>query len=288
MSLSISKSLDAPKGIHCFKRKSGSKTLLLSIHSFITKKETPLYASCLGSYTIEAAVILPVFICFIAFAIFFMKILVTQMTIQKVIDKTGQEISILAGIKDDISIEEVRILCNGRIYTEASPLFSVDGGISNIDYSNSELGNNYINIYVSYRISFPLDIFGPLTWDIQQVSSSRKWIGWDPSEGEANGEFVYITKYGQAYHLKSSCPFLRLGIKAVEKKTVGEKRNENGKKYKPCKGCKANQSKNEMVYFTDYGDVYHVSLNCKGLNRSIMRIRIEQVEGRHRCPKCGG
>ena len=74
----------------------------------------------------------------------------------------------------------------------------------------------------------------------------------------------------------------------MEKRDVDKLRNHDGKKYKACKGCGAKKKKDGVVFLTEYGEVYHCSLGCVGLKRTIYRKHLKDVSGLHRCGKCGG
>ena len=120
---------------------------------------------------------------------------------------------------------------------------------------------------------------------MSSVACSRKWVGYDPLEGEDKGDYVYVTKYGQAFHRSLSCPYLKPSVHAISEGMVKESRSVSGGKYSSCPKCKGKRN-NGTVYITDYGDVYHSSLNCSALKRSVNRIKLEEAESYHPCGKC--
>lgn len=239
-----------------------------------------------GSYTIEATVILPIFVCLGVFMIFYMRILGTEMGIQRILDETGQQVAVVSAYTKEITKEELVLICNGKIQNEQLPLSYIKGNLLGISYEHTSLEGNYVRLIVHYKISFPIKMFGNINWTITQRSIHRKWVGWDKDEAFF-GEYVYITPYGKAYHCRYGCPYLQPAIHAVDKKTVKEKRNSEGGKYSPCKVCKAKRKKEGVVYITTYGEVYHASLGCSGLKRTIYRRRVEEIGNRVPCVKCG-
>ena len=260
---------------------------ILSIHSINKCKETPLCISCQGSYTGEAAVVLPILLCVSIFAIFFMRILCVQIGVQRALDETGQQVASVWIHQDDLSVPQLALVCNAKMKKEKVPLSYVKGGGLGISYHQSSVEGNRILLIASYTIEFPIKIFGKMDWKISQKSVHRKWVGWDPKEAE-DSDYVYVTPYGEAYHLRYNCNYLQPEIRGVEKRDVDKLRNHDGKKYKACKGCGAKKKKDGVVFLTEYGEVYHCSLGCVGLKRTIYRKHLKDVSGLHRCGKCGG
>lgn len=236
-----------------------------------------------ASYTIEAAVVLPIFLGLMIFTIFYMRLLQVEFGIQKSLDETGQQIAVVSTGEEDISLAELCVLCDGRILKNKVPVSYIKGGISGISYDNSSVEGNYINLQVSYVIEFPIYFFGNLRWERSQQSIHRKWIGWDSKE---EWNYVYVTEHGEVYHLHPQCPYLNPSISAILYTQVENKRNAQGAKYKACRGCGAKKVKKGIVFITEYGEVYHRSLRCVGLKRTIHRIPITQVGERRICGKC--
>ncbi len=260
---------------------------ICSIHSRKKFKETPLCTSCRGSYTIEAAVVLPILLCLGIFAIFFMKILCIQIGIQRAMDETGQQVAALSPYIEDLSVSKVAILCNTRIKKEKVPVSYIKGREMGISYKQSSVEGNNVLLIATYTIDFPLQIFGKMNWKISQRSLHRKWVGWDPKEGTDGETYVYVTRYGKAYHLRYGCPYLQPAIRCVDKGDIRKLRNYNGQKYKACKSCGAKKKKEGEVYLTEYGEAYHRSLGCAGLKRTIYRKHLKEVSQLNCCGKCG-
>ena len=239
-----------------------------------------------GSYTVEAAVVLPIFLSLMIFTIFYMRILQVEYGIQKALDQVGQQIAVVSTKEEAPSLTELCLLCEGKMISDKVPLGYVKGGALGISFQNSQLDGNYIDIQVTYDIAFPIAFFGKLQWHRTQQSVNRKWIGWDSSEEGIDGDYVYVTKYGEAYHLHRQCPYLNPSISAISYREVKDKRNHSGARYKACRGCGAKKVKSGVVYITQYGDVYHKSLGCIGLRRTIHRIPLTKVGERRLCEKC--
>ena len=257
-----------------------------SIQCPYTKKRHLCAPSLYASYTVEAAMVIPIFLGLMIFAIFYMRILQVEYGIQKVLDETSQQAAVLCSGEDTISLGELRLLCTGRMTQENIPLSYIKGGILGISFGESTVEGNYIVLRVSYDVDFPVWFFGNLQWNRRQQSVNRKWIGWDKDEEGAGGTYVYVTEYGTVYHLQRHCPYLNPGIMAIPYRQVTDRRNESGARYKACKGCGAKKVNAGVVYITEYGEMYHRTLRCKGLRRTIHRILITDVGNRELCRKC--
>ena len=159
------------------------------------------------------------------------------------------------------------------------------GGVIGLDYTKSKFDKNYIDIVCDYRLKNPITMFGKKTIKMTSSACSRKWVGYDPLEDNEENEFVYVTKYGQAYHRSLSCPYLKPSVHSLSASSVKDARSVSGGKYSSCPLCKGKKN-NGIVYVTDYGDVYHSSLNCSALKRSVNRIKLEDAKNYHPCGKC--
>lgn len=257
-----------------------------SIQFPYTKKRHLCAPHLSGSYTVEAAVVLPIFLGLMTFVIFYMRVLQVEFGIQKALDESGQQVAVMCATKEDISLGEVILLNNGKLIKEKVPLSYIKGGILGISYGKSRVKGNYIDLRVSYDIDFPIQFFGKLKWHKEQYSVNRKWIGWDMYEEGAMENYVYITEYGRVYHMKRQCPYLNPTIVAIPYSQVDKVRNDSGAKYKTCRECGAKNQKAGIAYITEYGEVYHRSVTCSGLKRTIHRVPITEVEGRGPCKKC--
>lgn len=258
---------------------------IISIHK--NRKETPLYTSRKGSYTIEASVVLPVILCVVVFILFYLKSFYIQVGVQRAIDETSRQAAVLCPYKKDMSLRELIILCDARLEKDEIPLQYIRGNILGLSYANSSVDGNYINLTVDYSIVFPIKMFGNRQLHIQQHSVNRKWIGWDAAEKSYAEGYVYVTEHGRVYHTKINCPHLKPKISAVGRSGIKDKRNRNGEKYKACHLC-AKKGKKNVVFVTEYGNVYHNTLTCAGIKRTIYKRRIEEVGALPMCEKCRG
>lgn len=161
----------------------------------------------------------------------------------------------------------------------------IRGGALGISLLGTDMEGDYVHIKAEYRIKLPIGLFGKHEFLVHQQAKSRKWTGDNQAESESV-EWVYITPTGSAYHSTAQCPYLDLSIRTVAFEEVEKQRNHSGGKYKVCRKC--GKGCGSLVYITDYGDVYHGDIACTGLKRSVQRVKLSEISGRHACSKCGG
>ena len=107
----------------------------------------------------------------------------------------------------------------------------------------------------------------------------------DEEESEAK-QMVWVTESGSVYHTDSSCSHINLSIQVSSPEALAWKRNQDGEKYKECEQCVGNGVAGAEVYYTKYGNRYHNSLSCQGLERKVRLVTLEQAKGLPQCSKC--
>lgn len=241
-----------------------------------------------ASMTVEAAIVLPLFVGFMAFLMFYFCMMRVQIGIEQAMAYTARTTA--AAVKEsskEVNPVKVQTLLYAQIKKEEIPTEYIDGGIIGISLSDADYDNADISLRVSYRMTVPIGFFGRRTYPVKQEVTARKWIGRiKDSEIVTEEGYVYVTKTGKAYHQRKDCAYLDLSIQSVTVSAVEQMRNKNGGKYKPCSTCyKKNQ---ETCYITDYGGYYHSRIDCHGLKRTVYMIPLREVGNRHKCGKCSG
>jgi len=115
----------------------------------------------------------------------------------------------------------------------------------------------------------------------------RKWTGYDvcgESEAVEDEEYVYVAEYGTVYHRNRSCQHLLMKMKIVTNEELIGLRNNSMEKYSKCEICDAQGT---GIYFvTDGGNRYHGSASCRGLKRTVMAVKLSET-GLPPCSICG-
>ncbi len=258
------------------------------LYSQEIEEEIPFYTSFRkGSYTIEVAVVMPLFITLMMFAVFFFRVLQVEAGVQKALEFASRTTAIEAFSDDDTDTQifAAILLAEEQIVANRVPTSYISDAIS---YEGSSAEGNYVDLQADYSMTFPIGLLGHFPFEIHQSARSRKWIGYDPAEAAWDGIYVYVTEYGSVYHTSLACSHLDLSIQATTTSQVGSKRNKNGGKYYPCSHCKTT-AKSGRVYITDYGNQYHKDINCSRLKRNVRKLLLNAVEGiMPACSDCGG
>lgn len=248
-------------------------------------KEIRLCACQKGSYTLEAAVILPLVAGFFVAVLFFFRVLQVQTSVQSALYYASRKTACEAST---VSSPEVLLLTAGAYFKSEVRQYPcveryVQRGDLNISVLQSGASENYIELRTNYKIRLPIHFFSVDGVAVTQCSKSRKWTG-DKERGDEE-DYVYVTEHGTVYHCSRSCSYLDLSIQAIAAEEVGAKRNKNGNKYYACSECAAGNT--NIVYITDYGTCYHRNLACSSLKRTVYMVPISEVGGKGPCSKCG-
>lgn len=264
-----------------------------------------------GSLTVEASLIIPIFIISIYFYLFFLYIAVNDelvdISIMNSLQKNLSEHSIFIHNKrnlkkyTNIKIDEKYskkfedfkknikdiddILVKLKIQSD---LKKIQKSQLNINKKNIIYKNGMIKVSLEYDYISYISIFN---YKIKEKKEFiyKSFIGIDKKNGIKHNlskkDLVYITPFGTVYHSDRNCKYLKFKIKAINKKEINFYRNQSGGKYKVCNFCKNNNS--DVVYITNFGGKYHSDINCHAIKRKPLEINKELVGDLEKCSKCG-
>lgn len=259
----------------------------------IPRKETPHCTCKAGSLTVEASVIIPLFSGFLAFLLFYFRVMGVQLAVQNALEDTGRNLAILAVKELEEQEEEISYLMLAKgmftLKLKDEPLIEqfVSGGSMGISLLLSEFEGDDIQLNANYAMKFPIELFGNQKFWICQKTCFRKWNGWHGQiQNGGTGELVYVTEYGEVYHTRRSCVYLDLSIQKISSAELPEKRNYNGELYRKCELCGKENTLFSDIYITNYGDCYHNTITCSGLKRTIYQKLLSEVGGMPACRKC--
>lgn len=257
-------------------------------HTHHMRKGTHACACLHGSYTLEAAVVLPLLTGFFVFLLFFFRVLQVQTGVQSALCYAARKTACEAGALDS----EAALFASAEVYfqKEAGECEAVSdyvaGGSLGVSLLESDFSGNYVNLRANYFVKLPINFFSVKGIAISQGEMSRKWTG--DAQDETAEDYVYVTEHGSVYHRSRTCRYLDLSIRSVDAAAVAELRNKGGSKYEACSVCAAKHPNANRVYITDYGVCYHSDLSCSGLKRTIYLIPLSEAGARGACSKCGG
>ncbi|NLO08753.1 MAG: pilus assembly protein [Clostridiales bacterium] len=279
-----------------------------------------------ASLTVEASMVLPLFLFFFICILYLIQIITLQEVLQEAITETGLSMAKATYFYSDfqdatdakssdasmleegieMGLEELTdAIINNLVlkYTVASRL-NIDisnnlllvGGYDGIRFEGSKVleGNDDIDIIIRYRIRIPIRILGLREMDMIQRVRVRGWKGHQLSplytiveEDDKEERIVYITESGTVYHLKSTCSHINISIETIIGKPTWQ-RNRNGGIYYPCEACfRGNEPEHGTYYITPYGDRYHRLKDCSKIKRTVKEVPLSQVNDRAPCKRCG-
>ncbi len=265
--------------------------------------------SSAASITVEASLVLPIYIFFFVNIIGAFDILRLQCDMEAALHQAGEQISENAGLLRVGSVKGDKGAVEGVVSGAVSTVYAknqvkkylgeqylsescIVGGSGGISLAESTLHSNgdIINLIASYKVHPLIGVYGFTDFESESRYYGHAFTGYNPDSGgyEENGEseeLVYITESGTAYHRSLDCKYLNPTVRRVTKEGVGKARNKDGAKYYSCEYC--GKKSGQTVYVTDYGNRYHSDLNCPGIKRTIKTVPISEAIGRHPCSECG-
>lgn len=271
----------------------------ISLHNISGKYNRFLSAYQKGIMTIEAAVVLPLFMFAIITMLYLISIVRIENEVGYALDQTGKllsQYSYASSLGGQDSNPSIPVNALSSLYAK-SEIISLAGSerINNSCIKNGALGItcflnptdvDNIELTVKYKIELPLKLFNLKDINIIQSVKVKKWTGYKPPDSDGV-EMVYVTETGTVYHTNINCSYLQLSISQVNKNELDSLRNNSGAKYYKCEKCGSKFVGSNKVFITNSGNKYHTSLDCSGLKRSIMSIPITQVGGKAKCSRCG-
>lgn len=239
-----------------------------------------------GSYTVEAALFLPVFIVAVLTIGFLMKVI------------GGAECGMHAAADEarlaaaDAYVLNASFGLTGRIedrIKEEAP-YVTEARVTDMRYLS---GDGEIAFRMKYHLDVPLPLGIYDGFDITDRLKTRGWIGrtnddpfgFDAMEEYEESETVYIfPAWGEKYHSKD-CTYVKAD--PVQVPLTGEIKRY----YRSCPRCgSADLSEGALVYvFPSYGEAFHRP-GCDSVKKFTVAMEKEQAErrGYGPCSKCGG
>lgn len=263
--------------------------------------------SFFASLTIEAAMVVPIFLFAILNLCSMVEIFEMQMCMQSALHQTAKEMAVegyaykmmgTSSVANSLPVQVVfsetyvRGKVNKLVTKEKLDHSIIKKGSKGISYSFSKImENDRIELVAVYGIE-PRFSMVPFS-DIYTFSQAkvRAYTGYvssmDTNRHHEDENYVFVTQTGTVYHMDRGCSHLKLSIKLITKGDLSLARNEGGGKYKACRTCKAGKSESNLFLITNHGDKYHTSVSCTGLKRTIRSIPLSEATGYGPCSRCG-
>lgn len=245
-----------------------------------------------ASVTIEASLVIPVFIFAFIIMAYILMVLNFQSRVNQSLYNTARTIAKYSYLHDSgeaVKITAAGVMTISEIGADNIRQVGVVGGAAGFNFLFSDFKDGVVDIVVNYTIKFPFSIMGNFYINCTQRARTRAFIGIDTCDEEniSGVKYVYITVNGKVFHENINCSYLKLSIKPVDYSGLEQIRNKSGGKYYECEYCKQDYIP-EQVFITDYGNRFHYSINCQGLKRGILKIKSDETGLYSPCSKCGG
>ena len=237
-----------------------------------------------GSLTIEAAMILPLFMSGMLALVSILFMYLAGQRMQALLINTAEELAVRCSDGHNEALSDIRDEYAKSI--PAEDLRFIRDGSDGIDMTASNLDDSeYIELCVRCEFVPLSGFFDMITVPYGRRCLAHIWCGYEngyfPDE-----EYVYITNDSEVYHSDRECSHIRLTVKQTTPDRLGSLRNDNGSRYRPCEICHARPS-DATLYITPEGDRYHNSITCSGLKRTVYTIKKSETGGRRPCSRCG-
>ena len=272
----------------------------------------PLF--CRGSLTIEAAIVLPLFLFMMFILIFPLRVMEEERRLQNTIETVGKQLAAAEYVKtvgkemlktDGENNETFKSFVNGAEEGVALGVIlakALETKSISMPYFGEETGifsgenDDMFKVELKYDIKLPFSAYFIPTPTGSLVANRRAWTGSDGGRGrskysleeEADTEdrIVYLGKTSTVYHDNPKCHYLSNVTKTVDASQMGTLRNENGAKYHACPSCKPGKS--GTVYYFESGTAYHSSEHCKAITAYSRAVKLSEVGDMRACSYCGG
>lgn len=170
----------------------------------------------------------------------------------------------------------------GEEYLEQSPLTYGADGLQFLE-SNVWEGRDCFEVVVTYSVSPLCSISGFRPFRMANRYYGHLWTGYElPGTEEI---FVYVAENGEVYHMDRNCTHLKLSVRQVTWQQAHTTQNAQGKSYAACEKC-GGQGTAALVYITDEGERYHFNSDCPGLKRTVACLALSEVGNLRACQRC--
>lgn len=243
------------------------------------------HSSVPGSLTVEAALVLPVFLFAMVMILFLFRIMQIQYIVENSLDKAVAEVSLMDEISEKAAENMTKAVFYKELAVQNCPVSHIQLGIAGFSWKQTRVDKRVIDAQIRYSVPFPLRFFGKKSIELRDSCRMVRWIGnQESNSGNQEQEWVYVTPREQVFHTSRTCTHLKLSVMAVS----SDRLNTDWNTCSACGHCARGKKPGAVVYVTREGESYHLKVNCSGLKRTVYMIPKEQTGGKRPCTRCGG
>lgn len=279
-----------------------------------------------ASMTVEAALVLPLFLFCVFNILFLLDAVRLQSRVTAALQQTGDQICEYAWYReyaaagtdaegdagtdsgggidvpqaagDILSLAFVSGGVRNYLGSEYMNSTCLRGGSGGISFFRSKIlsENDIVEIRADYRTRPFIPILNGPDLKLCTTYYAHAWTGFEIGSGTGgNGEGeedtqqnapVIVAENGVVYHTDPNCVYLNPRVREADASELDHLRANDGSIYHPCEYC--HPSKNGTVYITPDGNRYHSSRSCSRLTRTTHEETLQEAASHLRpCPKCG-
>lgn len=243
-----------------------------------------------GSLTLEAAIVMPVFLLTMSSILGILDMYRMQSLIKLSLHQSALELGMYAYVSEKGENSPVGAVSSAICAGYAKSRIPDLGEYVKVSTAGSSYKDGIIDLVADTKYYLPLTVIPLPAIRFKNESRVYGWTGWQGSDqdGELKGQWedmVYVTEYESVYHTSSSCTHIDLAVYQGNRGAVETLRNAYGEKYHCCEKC-GSSSNNGTVYYTEKGNRYHSDENCSGLKRTVRLVKKSEVGDLHQCERC--
>jgi hypothetical protein len=254
----------------------------------VMEKGACCFPSGTGSMSLEASLVLPLFLFVMTGCMLFGEMLMIKGRMQHGLVEAAKELAVMEYYQNKKGGHGNVLLARTfqKRYAQEKAHAKVIQ-VSGVSFLGSKITNERgeVELHMNYRISLNYPFIGKKTMRVTEVAIQKAFTGYQPTEFESGKGYAYVTKYGNVYHTSMQCSHIMLQISdagEVERYLQGKSR------YRPCEKCVKDRKEGiHQLFVAKEGDCYHTSLDCSGLTRSVRKVTIWETEGMQVCERCG-
>ena len=276
-----------------------------------------------ASLTVEAALVLPLFLFAMYLLILPLRMMDTAREMQQVCESVCQDAVQTLYLRsltrkeapgnggrpeteaeaDTGKESEVRSSLNGGLTGNAVGMAAAamagrragDGYVVHLlSLRSSVLGDGEtVRVTLDYDYRLPFSVFGLGSIHQSVTAVRRAWTGRTEGgmtsasggSGTEDSETVYVGKNSTRYHSSPSCHYLSNDLTAVSYESVSGERNSSGSKYHPCSRC-AKGVTGGTVYISPSGTSFHTTESCSAITAYARPVPKSEVAHLGPCSYC--
>lgn len=271
-----------------------------------------------ASITLEASLVVPIYICFIVAILYIFKILEIQNYVNQSMEEAARKTNTYAyslSVLEKLPLSDKKEILSDDSFSASNiarkyayleltkAIFLNEDTVSYLDHSKIKNGSkglkfmitkdgffsDVIDFNVSYIIKLPFVSEKLLSIYINQRCYFKTFTGEDITDKTGgHTEYVYVTATGSVYHTSPYCSYLSKSYSVLSRESF-EDILQNTSTYSPCSNCAKNTPLGVNCLMCPGSQVYHTDPTCFYLNAKIYKVTLDSTINKmplcHRCQK---